>query len=198
MKLIALNCNHCGATLEVRDETNFVTCKHCDTQLAIHREDGAAYTALAEATKRVEQQTEALADQVEDLSDQNARLILQGELTQLDREWENRRQGLMTKDKRGQLVVATRGQAFTLAALAPLILLPLAAPLLAGSSFEMPGFAWILVAFVAAVFYAAMKLHAKAVHYEKALAAHDADREAILSKLGALHDRRPKRKKRRR
>ena len=43
-----------------------------------------------------------------------------------------------------------------------------------------------------------MKLHAKAVHYEKALAAHDADREAILSKLGALRDARPKKKKRRR
>lgn len=35
MSTSALNCNHCGATLEVGPGTKFVTCRHCGTRLLV-------------------------------------------------------------------------------------------------------------------------------------------------------------------
>lgn len=31
MRLISVNCNHCGAPLEVAEEVRFVTCAYCKT-----------------------------------------------------------------------------------------------------------------------------------------------------------------------
>jgi hypothetical protein len=190
MKLITLNCNHCGAKLKVGDETKFVTCKHCDTQLAIHHEDGAAFTAVAEAAKRVEASAATIADHAEQLAEQNETLILQGELEQLDREWESRRQGLMTKTKGGQLVPTTRAQAILIGLMAPLVAVPILVPALSGARFELPGFLWLfVVAMMGGVLIAALYMHGKAVRYETALAQHEAERGALVAKLDRLRAR---------
>ena len=70
MKLLALNCNRCGAPLEVPQKAKFITCTFCQTQLSIQRSGGAAYT---EALEELGERTEQLVDDVEVLK-------LQGEL----------------------------------------------------------------------------------------------------------------------
>ena len=63
MKLLALNCNRCGAPLEVPQKAKFITCTFCQTQLSIQRSGGAAYTeALEELGERTEQLKQADAD----------------------------------------------------------------------------------------------------------------------------------------
>ena len=82
MKLLALNCNHCGAPLEVPEKANYLTCTFCQTQLSVQRSGGAAYT---EALEKLDERTEQIADDVEILK-------LQAELDRLDREWTSGRE----------------------------------------------------------------------------------------------------------
>lgn len=195
MKLIALNCNNCGAKLKVGESAKFATCKHCDTQLAIHHEDGAAFTELVEATKRVEERTQELAGQVEHLTEQNERLSLQNELEDLDRDWERERAELMTKGSDGRRSVPTQRQAAVLAVFAAsLVVLMLFA---AFTGTKLHDLFWLGgVGMLAAGLFRAHQIHQKALVYERALAAHEAARNRILDELSALRDRmRPKRKK---
>lgn len=201
VELIPLNCNHCGGKLKVGADTRFVTCKHCDTQLAVRHEDGAAFTDVIEAARRVEASAQAIEAHAERLSDQNERVILQGELERLDREWERRGRELMTRNKRGELQVPTRNHAFALAAISPLMLAPMLVVHVGSSELEVPGVFWILMlAMVVAVLFAATRVHARAAAYERALAQHEAERDEIEGKLSALlaagpHDRPKKQKK---
>ena len=68
MQTESLNCNNCGAPIEVPGGANFVTCVHCNTQLAIKRTESVAYT---ETLQRIDRHTEQLADQVAVLTYQN-------------------------------------------------------------------------------------------------------------------------------
>jgi len=52
MNLEALNCNNCGAPINVPPTANFVTCKGCGAQLIIRRTEEATYTELAPAPVR--------------------------------------------------------------------------------------------------------------------------------------------------
>lgn len=189
MELIALNCNNCGAELRVGEKAKFVTCKYCDTQLAIHHEDGAAYTDVMEAAKRVEASAEAIEGHIEELADQNERLFVQGEIERLDREWEERSQALMSTGKDGARQVPTRGQAIAMGCVAPLVALPLLVPTLSGADFKAPAFLWIAaLIFMALILVLAFRLHSKAVQYEQALAEHQSERDDLVSKLDALQD----------
>ncbi len=197
MKLIALNCNNCGAKLKVGESAKFVTCKHCETQLAIHHEEGSAYTELAEATKRVEERTEELAEHVEELAGQNRRLLLQNELEDLDRKWESERQPLMSKAKDGTPIVPTRNQATALAFLSPLGLLLFIIPMPSGS--DLPAFFWLFaLAIAAASLFGAKQLHTRAVRYERALADHEAARAALCDEIAQLKSPKGKKKKKKR
>ena len=84
MKLIALDCNHCGAPLEVPRKLRSVTCAFCNTKLAIKHEGSAIYTEAIEQ----------IAAGVE-------KLVKQGEVEQLDREWEMRRKGFVSHKRSG-------------------------------------------------------------------------------------------------
>jgi LSD1 subclass zinc finger protein len=101
MKLLALNCNRCGAPLEVPEKAKFVTCTFCQTQLAVQRSGGAAYT---EALEKLDERTEQIADDVEILK-------LQAELDRLDREWTSGRERYMRADNNGVMSVPTRAGA---------------------------------------------------------------------------------------
>jgi LSD1 subclass zinc finger protein len=57
-----LACNNCGAQLHVPAGANFVTCTHCNSQLAVRRDPTVTYTEkLDEIDKRTEQMAEDLA-----------------------------------------------------------------------------------------------------------------------------------------
>ena len=49
-QVVSVNCNHCGAPLEVPQGTHFVTCQHCGARLQIHMNGGVVYTELLEST----------------------------------------------------------------------------------------------------------------------------------------------------
>jgi DNA-directed RNA polymerase subunit RPC12/RpoP len=89
--LLSVNCNHCGATLEVDEQTHFVTCNYCHSRLAIQRTGSAAFTQVLE---KLEQQTGQIAG--------NLKIIeLQNELNQLDREWNMSREKLLVSQNNG-------------------------------------------------------------------------------------------------
>jgi hypothetical protein len=197
MELIALNCNHCGAKLKVKETAKFVTCKHCETQLAIHHGDGAAYTDVVEAANRVEASAKALEEHASALGDQNEVLIVQNEIERVDREWDARRGGLMRKGKDGSTHVPTKGAAIAIGLCAPLLLLPFAPLWSAGISVPWWGMAF-MVSVGAFIVWQAFGLHQQAVLYERALAAHDQERADLLAKLEGLRAGRPKKKKKKR
>ena len=101
MKLLALNCNRCGAPLEVPQKAKFLTCTFCGTQLSVQRSGGAAYT---EALEELGERTEKLVDDVEVLK-------LQGELDRLDREWTKHREQYMVRSEEGVMVVPNQSNA---------------------------------------------------------------------------------------
>ena len=101
MKLLALNCNRCGAPLEVPEKAKFVTCTFCQTQLSVQRSGGAAYT---EALEKLDERTEQIADDVEILK-------LQAELDRLDREWTSGRERYMRTNQEGVMSVPNRSAA---------------------------------------------------------------------------------------
>ena len=91
MELISLRCNHCGAPLDVKPSTRFVTCGFCRAQLAVHSSGNSCSTELLEELK---QTTDMLVRDVAELKGDS-------ELERLDRQWERRRQELMVTDKHG-------------------------------------------------------------------------------------------------
>jgi len=103
MKLLALNCNRCGAPLEVPQNAKSLTCTFCGTQLSVQRSEGTAYT---EAIEEMGERTDKLVEDVEILK-------LQGELERLDREWTEEREKYMVRTNEGVMVVPSRSQAQT-------------------------------------------------------------------------------------
>lgn len=60
--LETLACNNCGAQLQVPVGANYVTCTHCNSQLAVRRDPTVTYTQkLDEIDRRTEQMAEDLA-----------------------------------------------------------------------------------------------------------------------------------------
>lgn len=78
MELLSVNCNGCGAPLEVGADTRFATCNHCGARLAIQRTDSAAFTEFLES---IDRSTDSVAKLLRDIKRQN-------EIERIDREWE--------------------------------------------------------------------------------------------------------------
>jgi DNA-directed RNA polymerase subunit RPC12/RpoP len=91
--IVSVNCNQCGAPLEVEETTRFVTCAHCGASLEIKQTGTSRFTAVLD---RLERRTEHMAGSLETIR-------LQNELERLDREWEMSRRQYASPDKHGQL-----------------------------------------------------------------------------------------------
>jgi LSD1 subclass zinc finger protein len=91
MPLESIACNNCGAPLQVPEGANFVTCVHCDTQLAVKRSGNARFT-----------------EAIEDLREQVEKLTRQNELEALDREWEMEKESFMVSGKHGLRQLPTK------------------------------------------------------------------------------------------
>lgn len=87
MKLLSLNCNNCGGPLEVAEDTRFVTCGRCGSQLTVEHAGSAAFTRRI---FELEQRTDELEQEV-------GAVRLQNELEQLERDWLNRQQRLASE-----------------------------------------------------------------------------------------------------
>jgi hypothetical protein len=91
MKLISVNCNGCGAPLNVGPNTRFVTCVQCGARLAVVRSESSAYTEMLE---QLDKKTDAIAEQLAEIQRHN-------EVERIDREWELEKQQWMTVGKDG-------------------------------------------------------------------------------------------------
>ena len=101
MKVIPLNCNHCGAPLEVAAKAKFVTCGFCNTRLSI-QQTGSTYST--EVLEDLKETTEQIARDVEAIKHSTA-------IEQLDRQWERDRMSHMVTNKSGQHSLPTKGGA---------------------------------------------------------------------------------------
>ena len=81
MKLSSVACNNCGAPLQVPEDVQFVTCRHCQSSLAIKHTESATYT---EKLEQIDARTERMEDQIESLT-------LEAELARLERDWSRKR-----------------------------------------------------------------------------------------------------------
>ena len=97
MKLLSLNCNKCGAPLDVPGKVRYLTCQYCSAKLSVQRSNGAAYTEVLED---IDERTEKIADDVETIK-------LQNRLERLDREWNGWRVGYMIRGKDGEYSIPT-------------------------------------------------------------------------------------------
>ena len=95
----SLLCNSCGAPLEVPDSANFIKCNHCDTQLAIRRDNSVTFT---ETIDRLAKSTEALQEEVKQLSAQQA-------IADLDRQWQIEREGFYINGENGSRHLPSEG-----------------------------------------------------------------------------------------
>ena len=111
MKVVSLNCDRCGASLEIGAKAKFVTCAYCNAQLQIHHTSTAHFS---EVLGEIQAATDKLSGDV-------AELKKQGELERLDREWESQRKRYMIQGKHGNyqlpsvsggVVVALAGSGF--------------------------------------------------------------------------------------
>ncbi len=91
MELESLNCNNCGAPLEVSTSANFVTCSHCSTRLAVRRTETSAFT----------EQLESIDAKQNEMLDRLARIERQTDLADLDRQGEREQAAFMVSDKSG-------------------------------------------------------------------------------------------------
>lgn len=58
MKIIEVNCNHCGALLQVNEDTRFATCGSCKSRLAVRHSETATFTSVLEGKTGGEQSVE--------------------------------------------------------------------------------------------------------------------------------------------
>lgn len=91
MTLLSVSCNHCGAPLEISEETKFVTCRHCHRQLAVKHSDSSVFT---EVLTQLAERTAGMADDLKIIQ-------LQNDLERLDREWEAESREYLVEEKNG-------------------------------------------------------------------------------------------------
>lgn len=91
MKILSLNCNKCGAPLDVPRKAKYVTCGFCDSRLAIQH-SGNTYST--EVIEQLVQTTSAIQDELADLKRRAA-------ITDLDQDWERKKRSYVVKGDDG-------------------------------------------------------------------------------------------------
>ncbi len=191
MELIALSCDNCGSKLKVSESAKFVTCKHCDTQLAIRHTEGAAFTELAASAARVEESAKQIHEHANEMSGQSDVLVLKNDLERLDREWERDRTELLVKGKNGHTHVPSRTQGMLLYVLAPVFLF---LGLYAYSQSDNWMMLVISIGVGGAVVFAGSSTMTKAKAFEDAQSRYDLRREELVRELDATSEARKAKK----
>jgi hypothetical protein len=100
MSVETVNCNECGALIQVPSTAKYCTCTRCGEHLVVHRSDVAAYTeALPRRDDRRgpadDRRWRELEGRLDDLAYENA-------LMRLDREWDRERERYMMYGRYGR------------------------------------------------------------------------------------------------
>ena len=93
MKVLSLNCNHCGAPIDAPVKAKFVTCSFCDARLAVQR-TGSSYST--EILEELQATTQSLARDV-------AKIKTRSEVEDLDRSWTLERSNYLVQGKHGHV-----------------------------------------------------------------------------------------------
>ncbi|MCD0461922.1 hypothetical protein [Roseiconus lacunae] len=101
MKVIPLNCNHCGAPLEVAANARFVTCGFCDARLSIQHIGNSYSTEVLEDLRAT---TDQIARDIKEIKSSTA-------IERLDKQWEHQRFNHMVTDKHGGQHLPSKGGA---------------------------------------------------------------------------------------
>lgn len=172
MELVRLACNGCGADIEVTEDARFVTCRYCDAKLEVRHTEGATFTAVRDAVKRVEH----VEKKTREIEEEVAELRAENDLLELEREWEAQRKDLMLKSKDGTLSEPTRTMAFgvgigaSIMGVTLMILVPIQGILI--------GLGFIGFGILGGILF-----HGKAVKYEAALAEYEERRAALVDRV---------------
>lgn len=94
MKVVDLNCNQCGAALEVSRKANFVTCGFCSARLRIQHTDSSAFT-----------------DVIDEVSSSLESIKRDTKITRLDQEWMMKRERYQVRRKNGSTTMPSEGGA---------------------------------------------------------------------------------------
>lgn len=184
MKVETLACNNCGAPLSVPTTTNFATCAHCGSSLAIHRTESAHYT---EVVGRLEEQTARIDQELRDLR-------LQHGLIKLDQQWEEERTEykslLKVSNDDFQEPSILRAVAIVLVAMAfPIVFCP-TMPRLEGSALggsDLVFYILLLAVPIVGLVLAANE-YGKYRQYEDAVKRYYTRRDALLNSRNQHHD----------
>ena len=101
MKVIPLNCNHCGAPIEAPPKARFITCTFCDARLQIHH-SGSSYST--EVLDEIRETTHRIARDIEELKSSTA-------IDRLDKQWERERKNYLVTGKHGTAHMPSKSQA---------------------------------------------------------------------------------------
>ncbi|MFO0872056.1 MAG: hypothetical protein U0935_24275 [Pirellulales bacterium] len=104
MNVESVQCNHCGAPLEIPESARFVTCRHCNSSLAVHR---SASVVSTEVLQQMSEQVGRVAQEVE-------KLRLENSLQRLDQSWERDQQQFYVKTKHGKQPPSAAGGIVTI------------------------------------------------------------------------------------
>jgi hypothetical protein len=179
MNVINLTCNHCGAPLEVAEQTKFATCRFCSSRLAIEHSESAFYTRVLEA---LENHTTALSQDLETIKIQN-------EIERLDREWEMQREPLCRRTKSGQIAEPSVSEAGCLGAFQIVFgVVWFSLFLLASTASDyvlLPGFLSFIGLFIALSGIVVFKSGVgKARHFESVRSEYELRRSRLVADLG--------------
>jgi hypothetical protein len=168
-EVISVNCNHCGAPLQVSPGTRFLTCSYCGSQLAIHQSGGAFYT---EVLQDIDARTQRIEQDVQEIKRQNA-------IEQLDREWESRRQSFMVRNKDGSTRIPTTAGGIIGAFIA--IVAGVAWMIFTSSAGAPAFFPLFGLVFIGAGVFGAISSMTKATGYEQAEVFYQRRRQELLN-----------------
>ncbi len=174
MDLQRLTCDACGANLDVPDGVQFVNCRHCGASLQVQRTESVVYTKVLEAiqenTDRVRQNTELLR--------------LQGQLAQLDRDWDRVSKSLMMQGKHGGSYVPTRTSAVVMGTVMPGFgLFWLVATTNAGAPAFFSGFGVLVIGLAVCM---SIWTFVKACEYNDCQARYEQERSALMNQMRRL------------
>jgi hypothetical protein len=171
MPVSSVNCNLCGASLEIPLTTNFATCGNCGARLAIKRTATSIFTESAG-----DEPAGRLADQLNELA-------LQNELNRIDLEWQNEREAFLIGNPFGAKNVPRKDGArlgIVFAVVVGIGFIIFTASLPRARAIGAPIWAGGIVLLVG--LGSAIQAYSKAAAYERAEAQYRRRREAVTAK----------------
>jgi len=168
MQLTTLDCNNCGAPLEVSDSTQYVSCGHCGAQLVVRRTSNSAFTEI-----------------LDEMLQRLTRIERQNELVDLEREWEEEKQSYLIQGKNGVSHIPTHFHAGMSGVVG---LFGLFWTIFAGAAF--PPMAIFGLLFIGFAIFNAVRTMQKADAYEKALERYQLKRAKLKHEASTANEAR--------